>query len=359
MRVIEIINALTNRGGAEVMYCNLCASLNKIQDVELLSISLHSFENMSFLDTLNLNGVKHINLNKKNGLDLKCAKKLKEIIQAFKPDIIHMHLSCLPTYFLAFGFKKTKWKLIQTIHSIPGYGVDKITNFLRRQYIKKKLLSFVGITNSITDDIKKLYCGVNCNTVYNGTKLFNPCFKKENPLYDFVIVASMTKQKNHRLLFDAISKLADLGYLFKVACVGDGPFLDEYKKLISEKRINDFVSFLGKTDNVYEKLKISKCFILTSIVEGNPISVLEAMDFGMPLILPNVGGIPDIVEHEVNALLFDKNDLQKLIENMIIVLEGKYDNQMIINNHKLVKKFSIEECASNYYLLFRKEIYGK
>ena len=204
MKIVEIINGLQKRGGAEVFLASLSTQLQANPDCKVFVISLFGGVDESFKMSLNEKGVVLLTCNKKQGIDFKAARTFKRMILDINPDIIHFHLSCLPVYYLAFGLRKRKWLVFETFHSIPGANVGKLKTLLRKTYIKKGLLTFIGISNEITIMAKKLYPEINCFTISNGVSLNETPKLKADKKYDFIIVASLIDVKNHSLLFEAM-----------------------------------------------------------------------------------------------------------------------------------------------------------
>ena len=218
----------------------------------------------------------------------------------------------------------------------------------------------ISISPEIFKIAKELYPTSNCININNGI-VINGIDEESNNLnnqkkYDFIIVASLEKVKNHKLLFDAISKIDDE---ISVLCLGDGTCRKEYEMYINKIGISNKISLYGAVDNVADFLSLSKCLILCSTREGNPISILEAMAAGLPVIASRVGGIPDIVKHEINGLLFESQNVDELIECMKKIKNDEKRFSIIgKNNKEFVKQFSIENTVEGYYKFYNKILGG-
>ena len=94
-------------------------------------------------------------------------------------------------------------------------------------------------------------------------------------------------------------------------------------------------------------------FVLGSLYEGNPITILEAMSVGLPIIAPNVGGIPDVVVDKKNGFLYEVNDSDGLIKCLDkITLDKTQLDEMSKQNMQKSQQFSIETCSKKYLNLF-------
>ena len=121
--------------------------------------------------------------------------------------------------------------------------------------------------------------------------------------------------------------------------------------------MNNNIFFLGSVSDPGVVLEKSCCFVLSSTREGNPISVLEAMSYGLPIIAPNVGGIPDIVTDNENGYLFETNNVQDLIGKMTSILENKTNLELFSNkNLERIKAFSIDKTKDEYKKFFNEFI---
>jgi len=350
MKVLEIINSLSYRGGAQVLFNGLCREFAKNPNVELSILLLYGKIDGSFNELKKLPNVKFYCLNKITSIDLKASRKLKKIITSIDPDVINYHLPFLTTYFLAFGFYTGNWKLVKTFHSIPRKDTNHLELFFEKMFVKKKKLLFVGISDKITDIASKIYKKANIKTIFNGVML-----KKNNSLstkkYTFICIASFTAVKNHKLLFDAFFKHLLLHPNDTLVCVGDGELLDYYKNFIKNEGYDSKVFFTGAVDDVCSYLNESKIFVLSSTREGNPISILEAMSCGLPIIAPNIGGIPDVVRDNENGILFESNNVDELSNAMSKVMT-KYKFYST-NNRTKSSNFNIKKTAIEYFDYFQ------
>ena len=130
-------------------------------------------------------------------------------------------------------------------------------------------------------------------------------------------------------------------------------FIPKAKKYVEKLPSSQNIEFVGPVSNVQQYLEQSRIFTLSSFFEGNPISVLEAMSVGLPVVLPNVGGIPNVVVHGRNGLLFESGDKTKMIQYFEkLTIDQNLYNKMVQNNINDVKKYSIKKGANEYLKIF-------
>jgi N-acetyl-alpha-D-glucosaminyl L-malate synthase BshA len=122
----------------------------------------------------------------------------------------------------------------------------------------------------------------------------------------------------HLSNFRPVKRLTDVVEIFalvrekipaKLILMGDGPDRGAAEYIVRKKRLSKDVCFLGKQDNVYEKLGIGDLFLLPSDLESFGLAALEAMACEMPVIASNVGGLPEVVTPGVDGYLVAPRDV--------------------------------------------------
>ena len=353
MKIFEIIPDLRKRAGAEVFFESLCLELIKHDDIELHVVTIWDLVDSSFKKFLDHPRIKYHCCGKiKKGIGRKSAKLLKSIVETEQPDIVHTHRSVCLTYFQAFGFKKQPWKYVHTVHNIAEKEAGYYERVLRKMYLKKGLISHIGISNKISESISEIYKKSAAKTIYNGIVLTNNQVKTDKK-FDLICVARFSQQKNHILLLKAFQILKTKYQELSLLLVGEGELMEEAKSFVNREQLTDIV-FYGQTNDVGTLMAQSKIFVLSSLYEGNPISVLEAMSCGLPIVVPNVGGIPDVIKNERNGLLFDVNNLDGLVGSIEILMNNKeLADSISKNNLEDIQKYSIQSCAEEYIHFFK------
>jgi glycosyltransferase involved in cell wall biosynthesis len=133
-----------------------------------------------------------------------------------------------------------------------------------------------------------------------------------------VTVARLTVQKNHIALLAALPDILAAHPGFRLALVGTGPLERELREAATPLR--EAVLFLGHRNDVPDLLAAADLFVLPSLFEGLPLSLIEAMAAGLPAVASNVGGVDEVVEHGATGLLAMPGDLSKA---MLSILNDK------------------------------------
>lgn len=134
--------------------------------------------------------------------------------------------------------------------------------------------------------------------------------------------------------------------------VGSGRDEDEFRELAAGL---DNVVFAGQVSNVDDYLDLFDVFVFPSLMEGLGSTLLDAMCFGLPIVASRVGGIPDIIDHEVNGLLFEVDDSQVLAESLRRLLDDQAMQQSMREaNLQKARDYSAARMAASYDALYKK-----
>jgi glycosyltransferase involved in cell wall biosynthesis len=135
------------------------------------------------------------------------------------------------------------------------------------------------------------------------------------------LLLGFSTQKDHETLFDALSLLNDEQKdLLIINLIGGGELIDKFIDKSISMKISRSLNFVGETSNVNKYLFNSDLFMLISNYEGLPVSIIEALSVGIPIIASDVGGVNELVKEGVNGFLIPKKDsitLYKVLVNLV------------------------------------------
>lgn len=143
--------------------------------------------------------------------------------------------------------------------------------------------------------------------------------------------------------------------------VGDGPLFNKLQRLIVELNIEDKVKLVGFKDNVSSFFYKADIFVLSTKWEGLPLSILEAMAYGVPVIASNVHGVSELVSDRYNGFLFDYKNEHSLADKLLILYNnGILRREMgLLGRHLVETHYSstrmISEYRDLYYWLIKNE----
>ncbi len=277
-------------------------------------------------------------------VNIKAYKQLKKLIQENNYEIIHCHTPVAgvltrlaarnnkntTVIYTAHGFHFFKgapplnWLIYYPVERFCARFTDKLITINKEDYERAKRFS-------LRKNGKVYYVpgvGINLEKIQN-LKVDIKQKKKELGMSENTLillsVGELNKNKNHETVLQALSKLKDKNFIYLIC--GRGVLKEYLEGKIQELHIENKVKLLGYRNDVMEILKISDLFIFPSKREGLPVSVIEAMAAGLPVIASNVRGNRDLIE---NKNLFEPDDAAVLAS----VIEKQLE---LIKQHKLRK----------------------
>ena len=152
------------------------------------------------------------------------------------------------------------------------------------------------------------------------------------------IVAALRPEKNHEMLLRAAAELSGRGYIFLV--VGEGKEEGRLRDLTERLSLEKEVRFMGRRSDIPDILSASDMFVLCShpVVETFPLSVLEAMSSGLPIIATNIAGNAEVLAKTKSGILIPPNDPDELSNAILRLLDNKpLREEMGSNARKLIE----------------------
>ena len=347
-RLLIIINALS-MGGAEQMVYQLVRSLNKEYQPQILCYG--SFQGNALEAKIEkVCPVKYLGI--KSRIGIKEYRLVFSAIKELNPDIVHAHQGGV-TFALPWCALNKK-PLCVTVHSKPEKAFSKANTALIRMMKGALKLKMVAVSKENLPLVKSYYKLKDnlCTFVNNGidTKHF---YKTPHDNFTFINVARQDQNKNQAGILKAFSDIHKAHNSARLILVGDGPCHESLKESASELGVSDAVKFTGLVSDAAEYYAASDVYLQYSFREGLPLSVLEAMASGLPIISTNVGGLKDVVNK--NGVLITAGNDDELISVMRKMITASSDELAAMSeiSKELVLEYSAESMAEKY-----KDIYN-
>lgn len=228
---------------------------------------------------------------------------------------IHDIFTCY--YYLKYRSRRQKTVLVlhnngDTFNMLRQYYpvLNKSRLYSILLYIERKVLSEVDKVLFVAENPKDTFVQLHPDIpiekvgfVYNGilSKEMHICPEKHLGPLEICCVGSVSKRKGQDMIVEALVKMSPVQReKVHFTIVGDGTLRGELEKLCFEKGISKYIDFIGVSNQVENYLLRSDIFMLPSRDEGFPISILEAMRAGLPIISTNIAGIPEMVFSGIN-----------------------------------------------------------
>jgi glycosyltransferase involved in cell wall biosynthesis len=359
MKILQVITLGTNIGGAQIHVLDLAISLHKRgHDVHVLTGTYGELN--QWLTEAGVSN-EHFPLLQREISplnDIRCFLKLRTFIKQFKPDVVAAHSSkagiivrlvCfflnIPNTFTVHGWSfeanasKVNQLLYLFIEKSMGFFSCKLITVAHTGYdlgIKRKIVSpekLVTVYNGVRD------FGENTSKIVSNTEGVISCVQ-------MVMSARFQAQKDHETLIRALIPLKNEP--FHLQLLGDGTeTLADIQALVAEHGLSEKVSFVGFTSDVVNYLKHADICILMSHSEGLPLSILEAMSIGLPIIASNVGGISKQVKQGYNGFLVERKDIEDLAEKIKLLMNNPTLRRELGKNSRTLyeKEFELDKMV--------------
>ena len=274
--------------------------------------------------------------------DLALATRMAEVAQLYDLDLLHVHYAIphsvsalLARQMMADGPRGRRLPFVTTLHGtdITLVGLDRsylpITRYSIEQsdgvtaisnYLRDRTVRVFDVKNHI----EVIYNSVNCDVYCRNPELSAEVRKEYAPGGERLLV--------HLSNFRPVKRLTDVIEIFdrvhkqvpsKLMLIGDGPDRSVAEWLAVQKGIHEDVLFLGKQDQVQEKLAATDIMLMPSELESFGLAALEAMACEVVPIATRVGGVPEVIEHGKSGYLADVGDVDTMARYALELLQDE------------------------------------
>ena len=347
-------------GGAE-KYLEDLAGYLVLQGYEC-SFIVHE-KNIIFCAKLTMLGIPYLGLSFGKYYEFYYQGPILKAFWKIKPDILHINLP--GPYNCSLVALTAKISGIKTIIATehlpmhrrwtkPGFIKDIVSKYIDAvivvSYESRKYLEQIHrintkkvtvIQNGI--DLEKFTCDLFKDERQRLRRTYGFSY---NDLV-FGIIGRLCVQKGHIFAFRALAKI----YLdtpdIKILCIGEGSMESDLKKEAADLGIADKVIFAGFKKDMPAQYSCIDIFLMPSLFEGLPLSLLEAMAMKKPALASKINGIPEVIDHNINGLLLPLEDTDAIS----IAMKRLYDDRKLISDWgeksylKIKNKFSLEMMA--------------
>ena len=309
MKILQVIPYFCF-GGAEIMCESLTYGLRR-EGHEVSVVCLYD-RHTPISERMEASGVRIQYLDKKLGLDISMVSKLTRVMRLERPDVVHSHLDTIK-YAVAAAKLAGIRRCVHTVHSLADKEAEgPLQKWINKLYFTCGWSTPVALSPEVRDTIVSFYHlpAEQVPVIYNGVDLSRCLCKDKYTLSENVTLLHIGRfhpVKNHSGLLQAFQSVLEVFPQCRLNLLGDGELLEQTKALAEELGISEKVFFLGNQSNVYPYLREADIFLLTSLYEGIPMTVIEAMGTGLPIVATNVGGVPDLLKDGKTGLLVPCN----------------------------------------------------
>ena len=296
--------------------------------------------------------------------ELALSSRLVDVVKTHKVDVLHVHYA-IPHAYAAYMAKKMLLDngihipIVTTLH-----GTD-ITLVGSHPFYRPAVTFSINhsdrvtaVSESLKQDTLRLF---NINKKIEVIPNFIDIDRikaKGKPCERSLLANKEEKIVTHISNFRPLKRILDVIAVFegilpkvksKLMMVGEGPEKNKAMEYVKNKSLQEYVLFLGNSNEIDKILCFSDLFLLPSEKESFGLSALEAMAHGVPVISSNAGGIPEVNQHGVTGYLSKIGDTADMTQNAVRLLENeKQHNLFKIQAQEQAQRFNINTIVSQY-----------
>jgi glycosyltransferase involved in cell wall biosynthesis len=365
MRVLHIISG-DLWAGAESMAYHLISGLKKHQEIEISTILFNDGRLSGEIREL---GVPVIIVNENEVTSINIVKSIVKHLKISPPNIIHSHgLKENVLAYISTMFCDNNIALINTQHGMPE-PIDRKMKFMKRYLLSKynmhlmknKYKHIIAVSTDMRNNLIRTekVPPNKISVIHNGTE--TDCSVHNNKQKDFFVIGSAGRffpVKDYRLMVEIAMEINKTGSMTRFELAGDGPECDLILGLIRRYHLEEKFILRGYMDNMTDFYSGIDLFINTSMHEGLPMSVLEAMARGIPVVVPDIGGMSEIITSGVEGYIISKRDPKLFAEKCLEIKNNKpmYDRMASKSRERVVTNFSYDRMADKYYDIYKNSV---
>lgn len=360
--VIHIINS-GGIYGAEKVLLNLCKhQAQQSWQVKVILLTKTNNSNCPLKKALSNLGIETIDLTINKFSMLISGNQLIEIAKKQNACVLHSHgyfsdimlairskrpstIACVSTFHgwnNDISWKKKMWWYEQ-INAKSAIGLDQVisvTEAMRKD-------------NKLPKSIKKSLA-----VIHNGIEFSNQAAPNDHEVesfcknaFIFCAIGRLVTVKGFDILIKAFANSIEKMPSAKLLIIGEGKDREKLEKLILELNIKERILLTGFKDNAANYLTLSNCLVMSSLSEGLPITILEAMYSNKPIIATKVGEIPHLLNNNRGTLI-EANNVNSL-EKALINHYEKTNKIKLENKNYVENNYSAKKMASEYIELYQ------
>jgi len=351
--------------GAEVMVFHLLDELRKEPHLKILALSL----NEGILSRkLRDSGIETHVISEADHSFAVILLKAYRALKGQRIRVIHSHR--YKENLLAFFLAKSTGAgcLAATLHGLSEPPLD-VENGDERIGLKTKLDYFllkhfftrvVAVSQNMKQVLVQKYGfrPEKIDVIYNGIPIPPGEFSgrdSRDAIFQIGTVGRMVPVKDYGLFLEVAAEMRRQTDKVRFSILGDGPLKEALIRKTKELKMEDDVDFLSPRPDPFSYYQSLDLYLNTSLHEGIPLSILEAMACGRPVVAPKVGGIPEIVSDGEDGFLIDGRDPKKFSDGCLGLLRDKNLRMRIGENasKKVSARFSRLRMAQSYLKLYQ------
>jgi glycosyltransferase involved in cell wall biosynthesis len=363
IKVCSVINSLT-LGGAEHLLLSLVTALDEVS----FTVAFFTGDTALFAP-LRKAGAQIYNLEESFRFDPRAAVRLRRLLRDDKFDIVHSHLPYSQTVGRVVAQSKSDMAVVSTQHNVPSnyHPVVRVSERFTRPLDDVTVAVSKGVEQAHTgtahqpnrfgDDWCTIYNGIDVDSFRESLSTVDGeavrhKFDIDQSTPVFLTVGRYVPVKAQRELIAGFAE-ADLSDAV-LLIVGHGPLEQDLRDTTYDHGVADQVSVVGRVPEIYPYYAAADVFVSLSRAEGLPVTLLEAMAAGLPVIASDIPGVREVVADGETGRLVPVGDSAELQKALVEFLDSEWCRFFGRAGLKRVRdRFNIEQMAEGYRTLYR------
>lgn len=351
--------------GAERMIASLMVRLKGHSDIYLIALSLNEGQLTSALRS---SGIETHVIAESHTAFPSLVQQVSRLFKGRKIELIHSHRNKENLLALCVQKKLGARRLVATLHGLSETmglgGVARLRMFAQEKLdwaiLSHRFDTVVAVSEDIRQSLMHRHCWsqMKVEVIHNGIDV-PPSVKTRSGCgqpFRIGTVGRLVPVKDYDLFLEVAQALLDLRENVQLSILGEGPLRAYLETRVKQLGLRDVVQVLGFCPDPTEFYYSLDLYLNTSIHEGIPLSILEAMACGLPIVAPWVGGIPEIVTHDDHGILIQTRKPSDFAEACRrLMREHKTRERMGQKGRERVHgSFSSERMADSYRRLYQR-----
>jgi glycosyltransferase involved in cell wall biosynthesis len=345
--------------GAEVMFYQLVSGLIATEEVDLLIVLMNRGRIANELARLDASV---FIIDESKSSFVQSIALLRKAVKDFAPDIIHSHRYKENILAWCAAFGATRCRLVATQHGMPEtVGIMTTKEWLRNNLFFRALSFGFKRTVVVSEEMRRSLMGrygftrKDVIVIHNGICIPERVISFPGARLVVGSAGRLFPVKDFSLFVDVARVVVQQGEHIDFVLAGDGPELNMLREKVKRHGMEERFTFLGQQENMasfYEGLGV---YINTSKHEGIPMSVLEAMSYGLPIVAPKVGGFPEVLDQGVHGFLVEDRDPDTFAQYILRLSNFEERRRMgQAARERAIASFSQETMVQRYLQLYNK-----
>jgi len=315
-------------------------------------------------------------LHRQPGIDRGCAKRLDSFAKREGAEVLHAH-QYTPFFqaMLSRGLTGSR-PVLFTEHGrhfpeLPSRKRSIVNRLLLRRQdrlvgvggaVRRALIDNEGLPSS---RVEVVYNGVDLRALASAASDARPRIRAEFGFADedfiAIQVARLHDLKDHITAVKTIQQTRPIAPPIRLLIVGEGDERYAIETAIREHQLENHVVLAGNRTDIADLLAASDAFLMTSISEGIPLTIIEAMAAGLPVVSTAVGGIPEMIDHEVSGFLAQAGDHKALAKHLLKLQQSPSLRKSISSKgrDRAEQLFSLQGMLNGYRHIYEEMLHDR